>query len=112
MTTRALGKQLAEEYTAAAWYNHTPSDVESFFAGLELVGPGVTEAQTWRAWMPQPVMRHRDGHVLAGVAQRQALLPARQPGEPTADRHGAEAGELAASRTMILQAAHLTDVEY
>ena len=47
-----LGKQLAEEYTAAAWYNHTPFDVESFFAGLELVGPGVTEAQTWRAWMP------------------------------------------------------------
>jgi hypothetical protein len=68
----ALGKQLAEEYTAAAWHNHTPSDVESFFAGLELVGPGVTEAQTWRAWMPQPVMRHREGHVLAGVAQRQA----------------------------------------
>jgi hypothetical protein len=67
-----LGKQLAEEYTAAAWHNHTPSDVESFFAGLELVGPGVTEAQTWRAWMPQPVMRHREGHVLAGVAQRQA----------------------------------------
>ena len=89
-----LGKQLAEEYTAAAWYNHTPSDVESFFAGLELVGPGVTEAQTWRAWMPQPVMRQRDGHVLAGVAQRQALLSARQPGEPTADRHGAEAGSL------------------
>jgi O-methyltransferase involved in polyketide biosynthesis len=34
----SLGKQLAEEYTAAAWHNHTPSDVESFFAGLELVG--------------------------------------------------------------------------
>jgi S-adenosyl methyltransferase len=66
-----LGKQLAEEYTAAAWHNHTPSDVESFFAGLELVGPGVTEAQTWRAWMPQPVMRHREGHVLVGVARRQ-----------------------------------------
>jgi O-methyltransferase involved in polyketide biosynthesis len=67
-----LGKQLAEEYTAAAWHNHTPSDITSFFAGLELVGPGVTEAQTWRAWTPQPVMRHREGHVLAGVAQRQA----------------------------------------
>ena len=66
-----LAKQLAQEYIAAAWHNHTPSDVESFFAGLELVGPGVTEAQTWRAWMPQPVMRHRKGHVLAGVAQRQ-----------------------------------------
>jgi O-methyltransferase involved in polyketide biosynthesis len=67
-----LGKQLAAEYTAAAWHNHTPADVESFFAGLQLVGPGVTEAQTWRAWMPEPVMRHRDGHVLAGVARRQA----------------------------------------
>jgi S-adenosyl methyltransferase len=68
----ALGKQLAEEYTAAHWHNHTPSDVQSFFAELELVGPGVTEAQTWRPWMPQPVLRHRDGHVLAGVARRQA----------------------------------------
>ena len=26
--------------------------------------PGVTGAQTWRAWLPQPVLRHRDGHVL------------------------------------------------
>ena len=66
-----LGKQLAEEYTAAAWHNHTPADITSFFVGLELVGPGVTEAQTWRAWMPQPVLRHREGHVLAGVARRQ-----------------------------------------
>ena len=30
-----LGKQLAEEYTAAAWHNHTPADVTSFFAGLD-----------------------------------------------------------------------------
>jgi S-adenosyl methyltransferase len=63
---------LAEEYTAAAWHNHAPADITSFFAGLELVGPGVTEAQTWRAWMPQPVLQHREGHVLAGVARRQA----------------------------------------
>ena len=68
----ALGKQLAEEYTAAAWHNHTPADITSFFAGLDLVGPGVTEAQAWRAWMPEPVLRHREGHVLAGVARREA----------------------------------------
>ena len=67
-----LGKQPAGEYTAAAWHNHTPADVTSFFAGLELVGPGVTEAQTWRARMPHPVLGHRNGHVLAGVARRQA----------------------------------------
>jgi O-methyltransferase involved in polyketide biosynthesis len=70
-----LGKRLAAEYTAAAWYNHAPADVVSFFAGLELVGPGVTEAQTWRAWMPEPVMRHRDGHVLAGVARKPQPMP-------------------------------------
>jgi O-methyltransferase involved in polyketide biosynthesis len=38
----ALGKRLAAEYTAAIWHNHSRADVESFFAGLELVGPGVT----------------------------------------------------------------------
>jgi O-methyltransferase involved in polyketide biosynthesis len=64
-----LVKLLADEYTAAEWHNHSAADVASFFAGLELVGPGVTEAQTWRAWQNEPVMRNRDGHVLAGVAR-------------------------------------------
>jgi hypothetical protein len=67
----ALAKKLAAEYTAGQFVNHAREDVVSFFAGLELVGPGVTEARTWRAWMPQPVLRHREGHVLAGVARRQ-----------------------------------------
>ena len=66
----ALAKKLAAEYTAGQFVNHTREDIISFFAGLDLVGPGVTEAQTWRAWMSQPVLRHREGHVLAGVARR------------------------------------------
>jgi hypothetical protein len=66
----ALGKQLSAEYTAATWHNHSCADVESFFAGLELVGPGVAEAGTWRAWMPEPVLRRREGHVLAGVGRK------------------------------------------
>jgi O-methyltransferase involved in polyketide biosynthesis len=68
----ALAKKLSAEYTAGQFINHTREDVTSFFAGLDLAGPGVTEAQTWRAWMPQPVLRHRQGHVLVGVARRQA----------------------------------------
>jgi O-methyltransferase involved in polyketide biosynthesis len=68
----ALAKKLAAGYTAGQFVNHTREDVTSFFARLELVGPGVTEAKTWRAWMPQPVLRHREGHVLVGVARRQA----------------------------------------
>ncbi len=66
----ALGKKLSAEYTAATWHNHSRADVVSFFAGLELVGPGVAEAGTWRAWMPEPVLRRREGHVLAGVARK------------------------------------------
>ena len=64
-----LGKRLAQQYTAATWHNHSAEDVTSFFGGLELVGPGVTEAQTWRAWLTEPVLCRRDGHVLAGVGR-------------------------------------------
>ncbi len=67
-----LGKRLAQQYTAATWHNHSAEDVTSFFDGLELVGPGVTEAQTWRAWLTEPRLCRRDGHVLAGVARTAA----------------------------------------
>ncbi len=65
-----LGKQLAAEYTAGQFVNHPLTDIASFFAGLDLAGPGLTEAQTWRAWMPGPVLHRRTGHVLAGIACR------------------------------------------
>ncbi len=67
-----LAKQLAAEYTAGQFINHTPADIASFFAGLDMTGPGLAEAQTWRAWMPAPVLRRRTGHVLAGIALRRA----------------------------------------
>ena len=66
---QALAKQLAAEYTVAEWHNHTAADVASLFAGLDMAGPGVGEAHTWRPWQPEPVFRRRDGHVLAGVAR-------------------------------------------
>jgi hypothetical protein len=68
----ALAKRLADEYTAGQFVNHSREDVASFFAGLEMVGPGVTEARTWRPWHCEPVLGHREGHVLAGVARRPA----------------------------------------
>ena len=65
-----LAKRLAAEYTAGQFISRSREDVRSFFAGLEMVGPGVSEAATWRPWQPEPVLRRRDGHVLAGVARR------------------------------------------
>jgi O-methyltransferase involved in polyketide biosynthesis len=64
-----ISKELAEEYTAAEWHNHSAADVASFFCGLDMVGPGVGEAHTWRSWQTTPVWRRRDGHVLAGVGR-------------------------------------------
>jgi len=66
----ALGKRLAAEYTAGQFINHAPDDTASFCAGLDLVGPGLAGAGTWRPWMPVPVPRCRQGHVLAAVARR------------------------------------------
>jgi hypothetical protein len=62
-----LAKQLAEEYTPATWYNHSPADIAEFFDGLELAGPGVTEARAWPKRPPEA--DHRNGHVLAGVGR-------------------------------------------
>jgi S-adenosyl methyltransferase len=62
-----LAKQLAAEYTAAAWYNHSPTDIAEFFDGLELARPGVTEARTWPKRPTEAA--GRNGHVLAGVGR-------------------------------------------
>ncbi len=77
------GQAAVDRIHRANWHNHSLTDVESFFAGLELVGPGVAEARTWRAWMPEPVLRCREGHVLAGVGRVIAPdVQRRRPGEP------------------------------
>jgi len=68
----ALAKRLAAEYTAGTFVNHDLAGIHSFLAGLEPVGPGLAEAGTWRARMPAPVPRRREGHVLAGVARRES----------------------------------------
>jgi O-methyltransferase involved in polyketide biosynthesis len=68
-----LAKQLADEYTAATFVNHSAADIASFFDGWELAGPGITEA---REWMTEPLPAGRTGHVLAGVAR----LPVTQSG--------------------------------
>jgi len=56
-----------ESASAATWYNHSPADVVSFFGGLELAGPGVTEARIWPRRPPEA--DDRTGHVLAGVGR-------------------------------------------
>jgi S-adenosyl methyltransferase len=69
------GGELAREYTAATLYNHTPGQVSGFFAGLELVSPGLADARDWDPARPAAPPRQRAGRILAGVGRKQQEPP-------------------------------------
>ena len=64
----AIGDQITRAYDAAPLHNHTPDDVASFFTGLDLVDPGITDARAWQpGWRTPAPFWDRAGQVLAGV---------------------------------------------
>jgi O-methyltransferase involved in polyketide biosynthesis len=68
----AIGQQITRTYDAAPVHNHTPEDVESFFTGLDLITPGITDARAWAAgWLTPAPFHDRAGQVLAGVGVKQ-----------------------------------------
>jgi S-adenosyl methyltransferase len=87
-----LAKQLAAEYTAATWYNHSPAAIAGFFGGLELAGPGVTEARTWPK--RPPAADDRNGHVLAGVGRVPACHCDSARGRPMPDSRVHDVGAM------------------
>jgi O-methyltransferase involved in polyketide biosynthesis len=65
----AIGEQITRTYNAATLHNHNSEDVLSFFAGLSLVDPGLTDARAWQpGWRTPAPFHDRAGRVLAGVA--------------------------------------------
>ena len=76
---QTLAKQLAAEYTPAPFVNHDPGTITSFLAGLDIIGPGLADARTWRPWTSASVPHRRTGHILAAVARvpQQSAAPAR-----------------------------------
>ncbi len=63
-----LAKQLADEYKAAQFVNHSLAEIASFFSGWRLVSPWVTEAGAWQHEKTLTPLASRTGHVMAGVA--------------------------------------------
>jgi hypothetical protein len=60
--------QLQRSYTAAAIWSHSPAELESFFAGLDIVPPGVTPARRWRGgWDPSDATPSTATEVMAAV---------------------------------------------
>ena len=76
----AIGAQITRTYDAAPVYNHTPADVAGFFASLDLVDPGITDARAWQAgWSTPAPFTPRAGQVLAGIGRKPAARPAARP---------------------------------
>jgi len=67
----AIGNQITRAYDAAPLHNHTRDDVASFFTGLNLIDPGLTDARAWQpGWRTPAPFHDRAGRVLAGVAAK------------------------------------------
>jgi hypothetical protein len=67
----AIGQQITRTYNAAPVYNHTPDDVASFFAGLDLISPGIADARAWKpGWGTPAPFQKRPGQVLAGIGAK------------------------------------------
>jgi hypothetical protein len=65
-----LGGALTSAYTAAPVFNHSPGQVIRFFDGLELVPPGLVDAEDWRPPVLRTSSGHGGGRLLAGVARK------------------------------------------
>jgi hypothetical protein len=66
-----LAARITEMYAdAASFYNHTLTDAESFFSGLDLVVPGLVSGGTWHAGTPDPGRPRGKVYALAGVGRK------------------------------------------
>jgi SAM-dependent methyltransferase len=67
----AMFERVRRMYTAATLHNHTRDEIASFFAGLDLVPPGVVPAHAWRGGMPSvPPGPPGAAYVLAGAGRK------------------------------------------
>jgi S-adenosyl methyltransferase len=71
---RSEGENFTTAYTAARIYIHSAEEIASFFAGLELVPPGVVAVRTWSGDDPASNLAARTATFLGGVG-RKACAP-------------------------------------
>jgi O-methyltransferase involved in polyketide biosynthesis len=69
-TENAVAKDFRAAYTAARLHFHSPSQIMSFFEGLQLVPPGVVPVRGWAGDAPVPELEPRQGSFLAGVGHK------------------------------------------
>jgi SAM-dependent methyltransferase len=62
-----IANRYMQSYSAGSLHNHSPEQIAGFFAGTELVPPGVVEASAWPVQGAAPANRATVGQLLAGV---------------------------------------------
>jgi hypothetical protein len=68
--TPDVARRVIETYTAGTVHVHGRHQIAGYFAGLEIAGPGLTEARHWRPPPEQPPAGSRTADVLAGVGRK------------------------------------------
>jgi SAM-dependent methyltransferase len=70
--TPDLAARVIAGYTAAAVHLHSREQIAGYFAGFEIVQPGLTEARYWRPQDAQADSGSRPADVIAGVGRKTA----------------------------------------
>jgi hypothetical protein len=80
------GRKLASAYTAGTLHDHSPDEIRSLLAGLEIIDPpGLVDALYWAPGTPAPARAEsgeQGGHIFSAVARTPGHLAAvaRTPG--------------------------------
>ena len=69
---REFEEELGPLYTAADAYNHSPEQIRGFFGDLDLISPGLVDAERWQPGRALPQQPRRKAVMLAGVGRKRS----------------------------------------
>jgi hypothetical protein len=70
MSVGSSGSRLAREYAAGTLHDHSPGEIRTLLAGLEIIDPpGLVDAVNWAPRTPVPAPARPGGRILAAVAR-------------------------------------------
>jgi SAM-dependent methyltransferase len=65
-----VASEVRSEYTASATWNHPPEVIKSFFAGTELMAPGLADAGEWLPGAEATTLKPKSIRVIAGIGRK------------------------------------------
>jgi O-methyltransferase involved in polyketide biosynthesis len=66
----AVASDMQSQYTASSTWNHSQEVIRSFFAGTELMAPGLADAGEWLPGAAVTTLRPKSIRVIAGIGRK------------------------------------------